>query len=98
MVPSVSVNGDPEYLWFGLTCNMLLRQHVNDKQQNWFCTIGFSVSGNVVSNTSLDFKSAVIVKHRELKCLSGLQTKFSSDCLSRKTTSEDVCLLILRFY
>lgn len=77
---------------------MPLRQHVNDEEQNQFCTNGFSVSGHVVANTSLDFKFAVIVKHRELKCLSGVQTKFSSDCLSRNTTSEGACLLILSFY
>lgn len=30
---------DPGDLWFGLYCNMLLRQHVND-EQNPSCTYG----------------------------------------------------------
>lgn len=57
---------------------MALRQYVNDIEQDQFCTSGFSVSGYIISNTSLDIKSTVIVSHRELKCLSGVQTKFSS--------------------
>jgi len=54
MVLAVSVHGDPGDFWFGIYCNMPLRQHVNGEEQNWFCTNGFSVSGRIVSNTSLD--------------------------------------------
>lgn len=98
MVASIPVSGGPGDLWFGLFCNTPLRQHVNDGEQNHSCTNGSAVSGHGVSNTFLGCNSVGIMKHRELKCLSGVQINFSSDCLTRNTTSEGVCLLILRFY
>lgn len=98
MVVFISVSGGPGDLWFGLYCNMPLSQHVNDEEQNHPCTNGSAVSGHVVSNTILGYKSVVIMKHGELKCLSGVQISFFSDFLTRNTTSEGVCLLILTFY